>query len=335
MKISILKYMQGNTLYFREELGAHSKRIDFELSHLLASGEIIKHYHGIYSKFGSNISNESLIDKILERDRSTNYLIFSKNSLKYLQDDSQFNGIDYICLNTKRSDQIKTPRFTIKFQIPTHGFPKKITESFLMIYQMNISDKTRSILEKEFRSPSDSFLKDAKKFANKRTYKIISEYFEKKSRLNHISEDLSTIGAPLILQSRVTNASTRPLEKIIAEALKIGMEEPRIHNILPFTILKNCKALNFKKLEYFTKENGTYRYAGFILELLKRAGFEELPEFEAPKYKSKPKILFRSIYGARGINRLMTNHLDFAHDRWGILIDSKIDSEKEKIRKWL
>lgn len=335
MKLPILKHMKSRALYFREELESFSKRIDFELGYLLNTGEITKHYQGIYSTSGSLITNEDVIAKILKRDRSPEHLIIPGSRLT-AGIDLEISEKDFICLNHKRSDQISTATFKIKFQIPTHGFPKKLTSNFLTIYQMNISQNAQSILNK---LPSleidEAFLKDAKKYANKRTYKIVINTFETSKRYIEISSELGQIGAPLILKSGTqSRKSPTSIEHLLADAFEIGMEEPRIHNILPFTVLKNADSIDFKKLQKLTKENGSYRYAGFILELLKRAGYESIPEFKAPKYHAKPKILFKSSYGKRGISRLMSNHLDFAFENWGILIDTKIDSERDKIRKW-
>jgi len=337
VKLSILEHMDPGIFYFREELARFSKRIDFELSYLLDSGEIIKHYQGIYSLAGSYAGDQSLIDKIMARDRSSLHLIIPLKSLKRCPAGLSIN--DYICLNQKRSDLISTGNFKVKFQIPTHGFPKRLTDSFLIIYQLNTSLNPESALDGlslTINQLGPSFIKDLKKYANKKTYKIIIERIKKESELRKISSELSHIGAPIIIDSRQTmNSKKSSKEKIIADALLIGMKEPRIHNILPFTILKNASSLDFKMLQDLTKENGTYRYAGFILELLRRAGFQDVPEFKAPKYSKTPSILFRNTYGKRGLERLKTSHLDFALVKWGILVDSHVDSERDKIRKWL
>ena len=329
--------MRHGTLYFREELDPFTKRIDFELAHFLDAGEIIKHYRGIYSRSGSRISDETIISKIMKRDGNSSHLIIPAGKIRDRSYD--LSSFDYICLNSKRSDLISASNFKIKFKIPTHGFPKTLTENFLIIYQLNISlDPEKLFLEMnlDIAHYEQSFIKDLKKYGNKRTYKIITDKINQDDELKKIASSLSSIGAPLIIESKSSKPTPKTtIEDIISEALLIGMNEPRIHNTLPFTILKNSSKIDFKRLRDLTRKNGTFRYAGFLLELLKRAGFDNAPEFKPPKYSKEPTILFESSYGRRGLQRLKTNHLDFALDKWGILIDSSIDSERDKIRKWL
>lgn len=331
MKLGILKIIKPDTLYFREELEAYTKRIDFELAYLSERGEITKHYQGIYSKTGSLIRDEDIINKIMSRDRHSDHLIISPS---FINNSTK----EYIILNYKRSDFIETPKFNLRFQITTHGFPKKLTEDFLLIHRMNTSQGTFEIdgyIEDLNYEKRKELLRTAKLYGNKKTFKLITDKLEKTKSLEEISIDLSTIGAPLILKRRPEKIKiiSHP-EKTIAEALKIAIDEPRIHNIIPFTILKNSGRIDFDKLQSFAKENGTYRYAGFILDLLRHAGFDKIPEFKAPRYSSKPKILFESKLTKRGLKRLQESHLNFALNKWGILTDTHIESELEKIRKW-
>ncbi len=337
MKLLILKSMRLGKLYFREELESFTRRIDFELARLTESGDITKHYQGIYSLSGSQVSNDAIIDKIMSRDRGGPHLIIPANLIK--NPDEDLDTGDYICLNHKRSDLIATRNFKIRFRIPSHGFPKSLTDTFLLIYQLNTSlTPERDISDIDFKkfSSDREASGELKKYANKKTYKLITDRIQHNSKISEISQRLSSIGAPLISdKKRGPIRGGTSLEKIIADALAIGMHEPRIHNILPFTILKNSSRIDFTKLGELTKKNGAYRYAGFILELLKRAGFDGIPGFKAPRYSREPAILFKETYGKRGIERLKSSHLDFALGNWGILIDAHIDSERDKIRKWL
>lgn len=337
MKTTILKRMRLNQLYSREELGVFSKRIDFELSYLLETEQIVKHYHGIYSLKDSIISDEQLIGKIIKRDRRSHYLIIPASALT--EKLSGLSSNDYICLNHKRADTVDTQRFKIKFQIPTNGFPKTISETFLLIYQLNNSEDPEKLLrrlEQASTAFTSSFRKELKNFATSRVYKLVSNHIEHYEKFMQIASELSSIGAPLIISNNSISISKETsTEDIIARALEIGMTEPRIHNVLPLTLLKNASKIDFAKLKDLTKKNGTYRYTGFILELLRSLGFMEVPSFKPPKYPKKPIILFKEIYGKRGLERLKTNHLDFACSHWGILTDTNIESEKDKIRKWL
>lgn len=303
------------------------------MAHLADNSEIIRHYQGIYSMKGSTVSEGDLIHKIMSRDRGNGYLIIPASKIGLLSPPLMEN--DYICLNNKRSGISDLKDFKILFQIPTHKFPRKITENFLLIHQMNTSKNLEETFKKIVKKTMDKdFLHDLKKYANKRTYKFISTIAKREDEEREISDGLVAIGAPFIRKTHELREGVSK-EELLAKALKLGMDNPRIHNILPFTILKNKKEINFKKLEKLTKANGTYRYTGFILEILNKASGEDIATFRPPKYQKEPYILFGNILGKRGLERIKSAPANFALKNWGIIADINIESEKEKIRKWL
>lgn len=337
----ILKFIKNNTLYFRDELTVFSKKIDADLASLCEQKSLIKNYHGLYSKTGSTISNEQLIKKILAHSSGSMSLIISnKNCPPEYVERMELDDKTYLVLNKRRSDLITTNEGVFRFQIPFNGFPKKISKEFIHIYLMNIKSKKKEHFIKFADSASTSQLaalfECGLKYGNKSTQKFLRASIKQRNQINEISIHLARLGAPLIISSELKDSKLPPMEatEVFSNACELGMSEPRIHNILHFTLLKNIEKLDISKFAKLTKENNTYRYAGFLLDMINTLSNKNGPSLKTPKYSRTPLIIFKNTYSPRGIKRIQKHHFEMAEKKWGIIIDTSLEREKEKIRKW-
>lgn len=337
---SLIKAVKKNKLYTRDELKTFSKKIDFDLAYLCDKKIITKKYHGIYSRSNAQISNEQLIDKIMDHSNSAHYLIIDPTNCSQLyQHELGLNENIYIILNNKRSDTISANDLTFKFQIPFNGFPKKLSEEFLLIYLMNTKSQNE-MFSKFASNASMEFLKIllacAKKHGNKSTFKFLEFTIQRQIEINDISFELASMGAPLIISEELKDfkKSNRDVTEILAKACEIAINEPRIHNILPYTILKNLNKFDINKFAKLTKKNNAYRYAGMLLDLVTTISNKDGPTLKPPRYHRSPVFMFKDLYSPRAIRRIEKHHFDMAETKWGILIDTSLEREADKIRKW-
>ncbi len=328
-------HMKEGRLYSREELSQFSRSIDLDLARQCEFKTITRHYHGLYSLTQSEITPEMIIRKIMGRGK---YLLLGGNSLSpEFRSELQLEENSYLILNEKRADRIETENFTLNFQIPFNGFPSRIDTDFLIIYLMNIRNPKEMYQKLGRHSTLWHLSKTARKYGNKSTILFLEKNMKRQERIEAISLELSSLGAPLIHSedSAKKIIKLRGLEEILADACEIALEEPRIHNVLPYTIFKSFSLINFRKFEKLTKENHSYRYAGLLLDILSTILPKEKISFKPPKYHpQKPIIAFFHTYSPRAISRIEREHMPSAKERWGILIDTSINREIEKIWKW-
>lgn len=338
MKSKILDHMKVDRLYSREELAAYTGRIDHDLAALLSLGKIKKHYQGIYSLSEYKLNIENLISKITNKLDfiQINKLIIDTHKYKII--DAKESKYDYIVLNKKRTDSIELHNYKIKFKIPSHDFPEKLNEDFLLIYNLNHSSNKDMYLSRSNSLIDKSFIKKNAKFATQGSLKALINYSELSKSTSDVSLELAQLGAPIFTNDKITRKKSKiNIEDIISRALEVGMKDPRIHNVIPYTIYKNSSKIDFRKLGDYSHKNGTARYLGYILDLLGKIGYgESISKLDAPRYhRQKPIVLFESSFSKRTLNLMNKESLSFAREKWGIIIKTTLESEKQKIEKWL
>jgi len=330
------KHIKAGRFYNRSDLKPYSSSIDRDLSALVDSGFLKRISTGLYIKSETKISEDQLIRKVLGgRGENRSFLILPKNIFFEIEDDKK------IILNKKRTNSITVEGIKYNFVIPFNRFPAKYSDEFLFIYALNIQKSEKSLIFNKFfkHFPKDRWMvlkEAASKFGNKNTYQYIKAEIEYRIEYEKITKNLARIGAPIfITHDMVTSQDEIDINDITEKALIWGKKEPRIHNVIPYVIYLNKEEIDFEILIKRAKENKTYNYLGYILNLLEILGLKISlnQRLTKPRIK-KPKPLFSDLYSStRAMKRLSRDGLNIARE-WGMLVDDTIAGQKEKFSKW-
>jgi hypothetical protein len=132
--------LEEGKVYRRESLSRFSKSVDRDLLILVASGKLEKVAPGMYvkprqSRFGAlPPEDRELVQQFLKDDR---YLLYSWNDYNSLGLGLTQLYMHTVVYNYKRHGKFKLAGKAFDFRRPTNGFPKVLTQEFLLVDLVN------------------------------------------------------------------------------------------------------------------------------------------------------------------------------------------------------